>query len=156
MPPHHHLLQLTLQPGFSFRTLLPHNIKHPTLSHSSHYLILTQCFHLVSENGRVSTLQWHGSNKTATFWAGPTCPERRYRCFFGIPTSEITEKHMKWKSIFSQATNMEGNSRRMQLIKYILASKTTSHNFTITDHCWKWSRAEGCGCSLCSYEITMT
>lgn len=54
---------------------------------------------------------------------------------FGIPSREITEQHEMKVNIF-KATNTEENKKWMQLIKKnFLASKTTSHNFTVADQC---------------------
>ena len=157
MAPHQHLLQLTLQPAFSSRTLRPHNIKHSALSHSSHYLILTHCFHLVSENGKGDPR----SNDTEVikhhniffffFWGGEgpgpkLLQEQSYRCFLPV---KFTEEDMKWKSIFPKAATRKTDAAHKICIPF--REKTTSHNFTQWSLWWK-----GMAAFFWSSEITIT
>lgn len=64
----------------------------------------------------------------------------------GIPSSD---KHMKWKSIFSKLLTWRGTGNASSSYDTALALE---NNFTVADQCWKWSAVGG----RLSYEITMT
>ena len=135
MAPHQHLLQLTLQPAFSSRTLRPHNIKHSALSHSSHYLILTHCFHLVSENGkgdpRSNDTEVIKHHNIFFFFEGgrapvPNCCRSRV---IGVFFPWNSPRRIWNKSQYFQKPQLE---KRMQLIKS--ASRSGKKQLCITSH----------------------